>query len=150
MTNEQRVLIYFDDIVNALTREYGKVMNTHIYSPREILDSIGSVPRVDAVEVVLIKEVSQKILETLDNIIAVDEPLANDTAPSSSYYRGKVNAYEVARRLVNAALNDLCSYGERKMVNLEDIVDLDAQTKANNEAMRKVIDFMAGERREGE
>lgn len=37
-----------------------------------------------------------------------------------------------------------CHKGERKMVNLEDIVDLDAQTKANNEAMRKVIDFIAG------
>ena len=33
---------------------------------------------------------------------------------------------------------------ERKTVNLEDIVDLDAQTKANNEAMRKVINFIAG------
>ena len=57
---------------------------------------------------VQIKEVMQKILETLDNLIAVDEPLANDTAPSSSYYRGKVNSYEVARRLVNAAMTDLC------------------------------------------
>lgn len=46
--------------------------------------------------------------------------------------------------------DDFCSYGERKMVNLEDIVDLDAQTKANNEAMRKVIAFMAGERRTDE
>ena len=71
-------------------------------------------PTVDAVEVVLIKEVSQKVLETLDNLIAVDEPLANDTAPSS-YYRGKVNAYEVARRLVNAALTDLCGHCGAKM-----------------------------------
>lgn len=39
------------------------------------------------------------------------------------------------------------NFGERKKVNLEDIVDLDAQTKANNEAMRKVIDFIAGERK---
>lgn len=35
-------------------------------------------------------------------------------------------------------------------VNLEDVVDIEAHTKANNEAMRKVIDFMVGERREGE
>ncbi len=33
-------------------------------------------------------------------------------------------------------------------VNLEEVVDLEAQTKANNEAMRKVIDFVAGERKE--
>lgn len=40
---------------------------------------------------------------------------------------------------------DFCSYGEKKMVNLEDVVDIEAQTKANNEAMRKVIGFMTGE-----
>lgn len=34
--------------------------------------------------------------------------------------------------------------GERKKIALEDIVDLDAQTAANNEAMRRVIDFMVG------
>ena len=51
MANEGRILIYFDDVVNALTREYGKVMNTHIYSPREILDTIGDLHPVDAVEV---------------------------------------------------------------------------------------------------
>ena len=43
--------------------------------------------------------------------------------------------------------DDFCSYGERKHVDLEDIVDIDALTKANNEAMRKVIDFIAGERK---
>lgn len=37
----------------------------------------------------------------------------------------------------------------RMMVNLEDIVDLDAQTKANNEAIRKVIAFMVGGAEEG-
>ena len=52
MANEQRVLIYYDDVVNALTKEYGKAMDLHLYSPREILESIGSVDRVDAVEVV--------------------------------------------------------------------------------------------------
>ena len=30
-----------------------------------------------------------------------------------------------------------------KRVALEDVIDLDAQTKANNDAMRKVIDFIA-------
>lgn len=73
----------------------------------EILD------QVDVVPVVRLKEVLQNILETLDTIKAPDEELAN-YAERNSYYRGKVNAYEVARRLVNAALTDLCSYGERK------------------------------------
>ena len=40
-------------------------------------------------------------------------------------------------------------YIERK-VNLEDIVDIDAQTKANNEAMRTVIDFIVGERKDND
>lgn len=40
-----------------------------------------------------------------------------------------------------------CSYGDRKTA-LEEVVDLEAQTKANNEAMRKVIDFIVGERKE--
>ena len=38
---------------------------------------------------------------------------------------------------------------EKEMVNLENIVDLDAQTKANNEAMRKVIAFMVGGEADG-
>ena len=49
------------------------------------------------------------------------------------------------------ALTPCCPYCMAKLdeqVSLEDIVDLDGLTKANNEAMRKVIDFMAGERRE--
>ena len=41
--------------------------------------------------------------------------------------------------------DDFCSYGEKKMVNLEDVVDIEAQTKANNDAMRKVIGFITGE-----
>ena len=52
MAREQRVLIYFDDVVNALVKEYGEAMDLHLYSPREILESIGTLKRVDAVEVV--------------------------------------------------------------------------------------------------
>ena len=37
---------------------------------------------------------------------------------------------------------------EEKKVKLEDIVDLYSQTIANNEAMRKVIDFIVGERKD--
>lgn len=52
MSSEQRVLIYFDDVVNALVKEYGEAMDLHLYSPREILEYIGNLSRVDAVEVV--------------------------------------------------------------------------------------------------
>ena len=79
---------------------------------------VAELPTVDAVEVAKIEEVKQEILQVLDNLIDADEPLAywsvND---SSSYYSGKIQAYEVARRLVNAALTDLCGAkmdGERK------------------------------------
>lgn len=44
-----------------------------------------------------------------------------------------------------ALVLDCPHYAEK--VKLEDIVDLDAQTKVNNEAMRKVIDFLTGERK---
>lgn len=40
--------------------------------------------------------------------------------------------------------------GEQKKIALGDIVDLDTLTAANNAAMRKVIDFMAGEGRTAE
>lgn len=44
---------------------------------------------------------------------------------------------------------DVMANEKRLMVNLEDIVDLDAQTKANNEAMRKAIAFLVGGAEDG-
>lgn len=52
---------------------------------------------------------------------------------------------EVGTEPLIVEADGFCSYGEPKKVNLEDVVDLDALTAANNAAMRKVIDFMAGE-----
>lgn len=70
-------------------------------------------PTVDAVEVVRIEEVKQKILETLDTLMATDAELASYDG-ENSYYRGKANAFEIARRLFNAALIDLAKMdGER-------------------------------------
>ena len=118
MASEKRLID-----ANALLRNNvwlcgGAITDPYSWGYMDALDKVEIVirnaPTVDAVEVALIKEVSKKILETLDNLIAADEPLANDTAPSS-YYRGKVNAYEVARRLVNAALNELCNHCGAKM-----------------------------------
>ena len=77
--------------------------------PGDFRKAIENASTVDAVEVAKIKEVKQEILQVLDNLIDVDKPLAywsiND---ASSYYSGKIQALEVARRLVNAALTDLC------------------------------------------
>ena len=52
MANDGRILIYFDELVTALARLYGETMNTHIYSPRDILSSMQGISHVDAVEVV--------------------------------------------------------------------------------------------------
>lgn len=56
MVVEQRVLVYFDELVMALTKTYGKTMDTHIYSPRDILSSIQGLRHVDAVSVVRCKD----------------------------------------------------------------------------------------------
>ena len=52
MGKEQRILIYFDELVMTLTKAYGKTMDTHIYSPRDILSCMQGIHPVDAVEVV--------------------------------------------------------------------------------------------------
>lgn len=95
MVNEQRLI----DATEARKR------STHDF----ITHFLDRCPTVDAVEVAKIEEVKQEILQVLDNLIDADKPLAywsvND---ASSYYSGKIQALEVARRLVNAALTDLC------------------------------------------
>lgn len=74
----------------------------------------------DAVEVVRIDEVKREILQTLDTLVATHRDISNSQfsdyenhldIPKSSndYYGIKAEAYETARRLVNAALNDLCT-----------------------------------------
>lgn len=52
MIKEQRILIYFDELVMSLTKAYGNTMDTHIYSPRDILSCMQGIRPVDAVEVV--------------------------------------------------------------------------------------------------
>lgn len=52
MGKERRILIYFDELVMSLTKAYGSTMDTHIYSPRDILSSMQGIRQVDAVEVV--------------------------------------------------------------------------------------------------
>ena len=54
----------------------------------------------------------------------------------------KCDCCECRLSLSTVKPSDFCSYGQRKAVSLEDVVNLEAQTKANNDAMRKVIDFI--------
>lgn len=55
MAKEKRILIYFDELVMTLAKQYRQTMDTHIYSPRDILSSIQGLKPVDAVEVVRCK-----------------------------------------------------------------------------------------------
>lgn len=68
---------------------------------------IQDMDSVDAVEVARIKETKQYVLQVLDTLIETDKPLYEMTS-DNSYYGGKLAAFEIARRLVNAALTDLC------------------------------------------
>lgn len=52
MAGEKRILVYYDELVMTLAKQYSQTMDTHIYSPREILSSIQGLHPVDAVEVV--------------------------------------------------------------------------------------------------
>ena len=63
------------------------------------------------VEVEQIEKVKQEILQRMDEFIAEYRRIS---ASYADHFGGKADAMEVARRLVNAALTDLCSYGERR------------------------------------
>ena len=60
MANENRILIYFDELVMMLTKAYSGTMDTHIYSPREILSSMQGLSPADAVEVVHGRWITEK------------------------------------------------------------------------------------------
>ena len=87
---------------------------------------VRDMPTIDAVEVVQIEEVKREILQTLNTLIATHREISNSQfsnyekhldIPKSSndYYGIKTEAYETARRLVNAALIDLCDNCGAKM-----------------------------------
>ena len=59
---------------------------------------------------------------------------------TSPYLDTLDNSYEEAARDLIA--NGVTIEAKPPKVALEDVVDLDAQAKANNAAMRKVIDFI--------
>ena len=87
---------------------------------------VRDMPTIDAVEVVQIEEVKREILQTLNTLIATHREISNSQfsnyekhldIPKSSndYYGIYADTMEIARRLVNAALTDLCSTGGAKM-----------------------------------
>ena len=90
MANEGRILIYFDELTMALTRAYGSTMDTHIYSPRDILSFVQGLHRVDAEEVIRCKDC--KACPSFDG-------------------NGIGYCLEHGNYILE---NDFCSYGERK------------------------------------
>lgn len=75
------------------------------------LQDIDEISAVDAVEVVRIEKVKNEILEKMDEFIWMYRSLSLSPI---DHFGGKVDAMETARRLVNAALTDLCFHEERK------------------------------------
>ncbi len=61
---------------------------------------IDSIPGVDAIPMVQIEEVKQDILQTMNNFIEEYNRIG---------FYGKADVMDIAKRLVNAALTDLCS-----------------------------------------
>lgn len=120
MENEKR-LIDANELMSVM-RLYDERQKTDIWETSEVEYLLKELPAVDAVEVARIEEVKQAILQTFDNLIAThrdisNSPFANSAKylnipESSNDYNGiYADAMEVARRFVNAALTDLCSYG---------------------------------------
>ena len=75
-------------------------------------DAVKNAPTVDAVEVVRITEIKQEILKVMDEFVA---EWLGITQSYTDIFRAKIDAMEIAKRLVNAALNDLCDNGGVKM-----------------------------------
>ena len=121
----EKTLIYKEDLLNTVLDHFGIDL---AYLGRDLQfcqEAIELAPTVDAVEVVRIEEVKREMLQTLDTLIATHRDISNSQfsnyekyldIPKSGndYYGIYADTMEVARRLVNAALTDLCSYGERK------------------------------------
>lgn len=107
---------------NALLDEIRESKDRHHHTEREIsanhhmehdafMDLVDFAPTVDAVDVARIETVKQEILQRMDLFIAEYKRISGSTI---DHFGGKADAMETARRLVNAALTDLCSYEERK------------------------------------
>ena len=74
-------------------------------------DVIKQQRTIDAVPVERLEQVKNEILYRMDEFITEYRFYSESTV---DHFGGKADAMDVARRLVNASLTDLCSYGERK------------------------------------
>lgn len=115
MENENR-LMYADDFLD-LFYVASAGQDKAFFKTVEMV--VEDTPTVDAVEVARIEEVKQEILRIFDNLIAIHRDISNSRfansekyldIPESSndYYGIYADVMEVARRLVAAALTDLC------------------------------------------
>ena len=123
MANEKR-LFDANKLKDLIVRRSDNFTST--WTSSAVLLAVESQPTVDAVEVVQIEEVKREILQTLDTLIATHREVSNSQfsnyekhldIPKSSndFYGIYADTMEIARRLVNAALTDLCSTGGAKM-----------------------------------
>ena len=125
MENENR-LIYANDIEDKLWKlRKGHRRVEEKCAINGCILEIQNTPTADAVAVARIEEVQREILQTLDTLIATHRDISNsqfshcenglDIPNSSNDYYG-IYAYtmEIARRLVNAALTDLCENSSTK------------------------------------
>ena len=111
---------------NALTDIFAFLRK--MWSGTEIMAVIDEATTVDAVEVVRCKDCNHSVVQDRFGL------------------EHRCCKLEGLQQWVED--NHFCSYGERKKVDLEEVVDLDTLTAANNAAMRNVIGFMAGERKD--
>ena len=158
MKNEKR-LIDANALMKYINENHsyaGLPMAAHICT----MELLTYAPTVDAVEVPPVKIgdtvyfiINKKIYEAVICFISWNQYRYS----TNSEIRGEVQRYHTVsadfsewNKSVFATMQQaeeaLAKLTEKKTVNLEDIVDLDAQTKANNEAMRKVVSFLTGER----
>ena len=93
--------------IDELSKDAGFYRASYEWFSRRIKDA----PTIDAVLVERIEQVKNEILYRMDEFITEYRFYSESTV---DHFGGKADAMDVARRLVNAALTDLCSYGERK------------------------------------
>ncbi len=101
MANEKRLIdAYQFRGKHEVAEVNGKLCSVICYA------DIVNAPTVDAVEVVQIERVKQEILQQMDMFIAEYNRIG---------FYGKSDTMDIARRLVNASLTDLCSNCGAKM-----------------------------------
>ena len=111
MSSTRRV-VYADDIKQMFDKReaddvemYGGVHIIECFPSDDAKEIVDKAPTAEVIEVNRINEVKQEILGRLDDFIA---DYSRFSVNPYHTYGAKVEAMEVARRLVNAALTDLC------------------------------------------